>query len=304
MQKLLTERAASTLTRTGNRWKATLAVGGQQGSSGYYSEDVLREFGPAALPAGSKAFINHDPKRDPRDMFGFYPDGARYEEGVGLVGELEVFPHYKELVENIAEHAALSIYMMGEADDEGNITALLPNRLNTVDLVSYGGLEGSAITQKLYESAIAAQEERTAIVAGEEDEGMTKEELQAALAEALAPVLAFVSSKKTAEESAAQAAVDAAAIESAVESAVASFAERAAAIEAAELLPSQREALLADARKGIDTATALEAAAKIAEEAKAAFASEDDNADVAVGRVHESAEIKSGAKVAESIVGW
>lgn len=150
--KLLQEASSAAPTKVGNRWRGILAVPGQ-GSSGFYSEHVLREYGPKAIAPGAKAFINHDPERNPRDMIGIYPDGAHYEEGVGLVGDLEVFPHWKEFVETVGPHAALSIYMMGESDDEGNITALLPDRQNGIDLVSYAGLEGSGLVAKLYESA-------------------------------------------------------------------------------------------------------------------------------------------------------
>lgn len=152
---LFRESVSGALAKTGNRWKGVLAVSGQ-GSSGFYSEEVLREYGPQALAPGAKAFVDHNPERSVRDMIGVYPDGARYEEGVGLVGELEVFPHWAEFVEAVAPHAGLSIYMMGEADVDGNVIALIPDRQNGVDLVSYPGLEGSQIIEKLYESAKAA----------------------------------------------------------------------------------------------------------------------------------------------------
>jgi len=153
--KLLRESVSGTLDKKGKRWKGILAVPGQ-GSSGYYSEEVLREYGPRALAPGAKAFVDHDPTRSVRDMIGVYPEGAYYEEGVGLVGELEVFPHWEEFVAAVAPHTGLSIYMMGESDDDGNVTALIPDRQNGVDLVSYPGLEGSGIIEKLYESARAA----------------------------------------------------------------------------------------------------------------------------------------------------
>lgn len=152
---LFRESVSAPLAKSGNRWRGVLAVPGQ-GSSGYYSEDVLREFGPRALAPGAKAFVDHNPERSVRDMIGIYPDGAVYEEGVGLVGELEVFPHWRDFVEALAPHAGLSIYMMGESDSDGNVTALIPDRQNGVDLVSYPGLEGSGLIEKLYESAKAA----------------------------------------------------------------------------------------------------------------------------------------------------
>jgi hypothetical protein len=152
---LFRESVSGDLKKKGNRWKGVLAVPGQ-GSSGYYSEEVLREYGPKALAPGAKAFVEHNPERPVRDMIGVYPEGAYYEEGVGLVGELDVFPHWAEFIEAVAPHTGLSIYMMGEADDDGNIVSLFPDRQNGVDLVSYPGLEGSGIIEKLYESAKAA----------------------------------------------------------------------------------------------------------------------------------------------------
>lgn len=157
---LLRESVSGTLAKSGKRWKAVLAVPGQ-GSSGYYSESVLREYGPAALAPGAKAFVEHNPERPVRDMIGVYPEGAYYEEGVGLVGELEVFPHWADFVEAVAPHTGMSIYMMGESDADGNVTALIPDRQNGVDLVSYPGLEGSQIIEKLYESARAASHDGT-----------------------------------------------------------------------------------------------------------------------------------------------
>lgn len=153
--KLLVEKTQTAPVKQGNRWRAVLAVPGQ-GSSGFYSEEVLKEYGPSALAPGAKAFIDHDPKRPARDMIGVYPDGAVYEDGVGLVGDLEVFPHWKEFVEAVGPHAGLSIYMMGEADEDGNVTSLIPDRQNGVDLVSYPGLIGSGLAEKLYESAKAS----------------------------------------------------------------------------------------------------------------------------------------------------
>lgn len=149
---LFRESVSGTLERSGNRWRAVLAVPGQ-GSSGFYSEEVLKEYGPSALAPGAKAFVGHDDERSPKDMIGVYPDGATYEDGVGLVGDLEVFPHWKEFIEAVGPHAGLSIYMMGESDSDGNVTKLIPDAMNGVDLVSYPGLEGSGLVEKLYEAA-------------------------------------------------------------------------------------------------------------------------------------------------------
>ena len=277
----LVEATASTLSKKGNRWKVVLAKGGQQGSSGYYSEDVLREDGPAALPAGSKAFINHDPKRDPRDMFGFYPEGASYEEGVGLVAELEVFPHYKELVEHIAPHAGLSIYMMGEKDEDDNITRLLFDRTNSVDLVSFAGLEGSGITEKLYESARAASSKPGATAApGEMEINMEIKDLVIAveaLTKSLALVVDFIAEQRTAADAAvAEAEAKAATAEQEKDAAIESYSAAVKAVAEAKLLPSQESEILAAAKAGQDIAPLVESAKKVIEEAKSAVAEKVD----------------------------
>lgn len=294
-QKTLVETAASTLAKKGKRWKIVAATPGQ-GSSGFYSEEVLREYGPAALPAGSKAYINHDDKRDPRDMLGFYPEGAYYEDGVGLVTELEVFDHYAALVEAVAPHTGMSIYMMGEADEDGNVTALHPHRTNGCDLVGYPGLEGSGIVQKLYESARAASVKPAVEASAEEKEGNHMDEkdikavaaaLAAAVAESIAPVLTFVNESKTAREAAAQAQVDAEAVETAVNEALAGYEEKVALIEAADLLEPQVEDLKRRARLGEDITKAVEHEKAVVTAAKALAESADTTVIKQSGKKHD-----------------
>jgi hypothetical protein len=86
-------------------------------------------------------------------------EDARYEEGVGLVAELDIMPHWREFVEAVAPHTGLSIYAMGEGEynDDGEVVVenLVPHKQNSVDLVSYPGREGSKLAQKLYEAAIS-----------------------------------------------------------------------------------------------------------------------------------------------------
>lgn len=264
-RKLLHE-SASTLTKSGNRWKAVLAKGNQQGSSGFYSEDVLREYGPKALAPGAKAFINHDAARNPKDMIGVYPDGAYYEEGVGLVGELEVFPHWKEFVETVGPHAGLSIYMMGESDDDGNVTSLIPDRQNGVDLVSYPGLEGSGLVEKLYESAHAVSVEPGVNSAQEKRNKHMEEKIEALRAqiEALASALtSFITESKAATDKIAEAEAKAKDVDEVVEEALKSYEEKAEAIAKAGLTETQATALREAARKGTDVAPLIEEAQKI-----------------------------------------
>lgn len=260
--KLLTEASGSTLTRNGKRWKGVLAVPGQ-GSSGFYSEEVLREFGPTALAPGAKAFIDHDTVRSPKDMIGVYPDGAVWDDELGaLVGELEVFPHWQEFVEAVGPHAGLSIYMMGETDADGNVTALIPDRMNGVDLVSYPGLVGSGLVEKLYESAKAAlatedsdmdvQDADTVYTEGmdmEKEELLTilegfKAEITAAVIESVKPVEEEVSAEEETAEAADMAAVAEVAVEAGIPAEL-----RAEIYEAAKSMTHDEALALVEARK-------------------------------------------------------
>jgi hypothetical protein len=86
-------------------------------------------------------------------------EDAHYEDGVGLVAELSIMPHWREFVEAVAPHTGLSIYAMGEGDrnEDGDVVVetLMPHVQNSVDLVSYPGRSGSKLAQKLYEAAIS-----------------------------------------------------------------------------------------------------------------------------------------------------
>ena len=259
--KLLSESSSGALTKNGKRWQAVLAVPGQ-GSSGFYSESVLKEFGPVALAPGAKAFIDHDSVRSPKDMIGIYPDGAWWDDDKGaLVGELEVFPHWQDFVEAVGPHAGLSIYMMGETDSEGNVVALHPDRMNGVDLVSYPGLMGSGLVEKLYESAhragLGTEDPATDVqdakitegIQMEKEELLTilegfKEEITAAVIESVTPAEEEESTEEEVTEVADMAAVAEAAIDAGIPAEL-----RAEIYEAAKGL-SQVDALtLVEARK-------------------------------------------------------
>lgn len=164
MTTLLTESAiAPTKTDSGN-WRAILITPGK-GSSGVYTEAMLKESGPVAFPKGTHSYIDHPVAegevRSPKNLMGVLAEDAYYDEETGgLVAELQVMPHWKEFVEAVAPHTGLSIYAMGEGsyNDNGELVveSLTPHTQNSVDLVSYAGRPGSGLAEKLYESALAA----------------------------------------------------------------------------------------------------------------------------------------------------
>jgi hypothetical protein len=165
MTTLFTESAIAPV-KVGNTWRAVLITPGK-GSSGIYSESMLKEHGAKAFPKGTHSYVDHPVSegeiRSPKNLMGVLAEDAHYEEGVGLVGNLHVMPHWKEFVEAVAPYTGLSIYAMGEGsrDDEGNIVveSLVPHTQNSVDLVSYAGRPGSGLAEKLYEAAVARVKE-------------------------------------------------------------------------------------------------------------------------------------------------
>jgi len=169
MANLFTESSSAPI-KSGNNWRAVLITPGK-GSSGVYTEAMLKEYGPKAFKKGTHSYVDHprseEDIRSPKNLIGVLAEDARYEKGVGLVAELEVMPHWKEFVEAVAPHTGLSIYAMGEGNynDDGEVVVenLIPHTQNSVDLVSYPGRSGSKLADKLYEAAISmiAAEENT-----------------------------------------------------------------------------------------------------------------------------------------------
>lgn len=263
---------------TGNRWLATLITPGK-GSSGTYSESLLAEQGAAAFPAGTKLWFKHPAKgesagnRDPREQWGYLPEGAKFTPGVGVEGEIEVLPHAKDIVESLGTQAALSVWVLGESDAEGNVTGLIPDVTNSVDMVAYPGRPGSGLTQKMYESLIEAFDASSgATSATGEREGQMDKEILEALVALGSKFDAFIAESKTAAKAEVEAEAIADAKKDAAKEAVSGYKEHLAAVDAVEdLLPEQREELLAAAERGEDIAPLIESAKKIAEGFKKQF---------------------------------
>ena len=164
MAKLLSE-SGSAPVKSGNNWRAVLITPGK-GSSGVYTEEMLKTYGPKAFTKGTHSYVDHPRDesdiRSPKNLIGVLAEDAHYEEGVGLVAELNIMPHWREFVEAVAPHTGLSIYAMGEGNynDDGEVVVenLIPHTQNSVDLVSYPGRPGSKLADKLYEQAISMVE--------------------------------------------------------------------------------------------------------------------------------------------------
>jgi hypothetical protein len=270
MTTLLTESAiAPTKTDSGN-WRAVLITPGK-GSSGVYTEAMLKESGPVAFPKGTHSYIDHPVAegevRSPKNLMGVLSEDAYYDQEVGgLVAELQVMPHWKEFVEAVAPHTGLSIYAMGEGsyNEEGEliVEALTPHTQNSVDLVSYAGRPGSGLAEKLYESALAAFDSSKVDVDEAETVPTTNEgnpnmdEIKAMIAELPGLIAASVVEALDARDN--QDNTDN--VDPAMEAdPVTEAAEIAEAMLAAALPEVSRKAVYEALRNGVEVAVAIEA---------------------------------------------
>lgn len=261
-QIAIRESVTEAPVKKGNRWRVIVARPGK-GSSGDYSTEMFRRDAHKIIAPGGQSFINHDDSRNPKDMIGVYPEGSFWsEEDNAVVSELEVFSHWKEFVEEVGPHCGISLYALGESDEDGNVTAIIEDRLNGADLVARPGLVGSGLAEKLYESAIAqVSEEKPSVTAAQEERKLEMDEKdREAIAALTTAVQALVTDKQAAQVEAAQATAD----EKVVEERLDAYDAAVEAIEAAELPADAAKSLRAEARKGVDVAPLIEFAKTVA----------------------------------------
>lgn len=253
--KFFTESVAEApVKRDNGRWLVAIATPGQ-GSSGFYAEDMLKEYGPVAFPSGAKAFINHESSRNPKDMIGTYPDGAYWDDDrKQLMGELETFSHWKQFVEEVGPHCGVSIYMAGDSDKDGNVTKLIENVQNGADLVSYPGLEGSGLVE-MYESARAGSEKPPVALAEDHQDGKDATRMEEKLDKLIELMTAFAATKTAEAQETAQVTAD----ETLAQERIDAFESSVDAIEAADLTPAQKKTLRVEAKAGSDVTKLIEA---------------------------------------------
>lgn len=272
MPQLIQEHAAKLCEQSGSRWSLRIITPGV-GSSGTYTQEVLARDAAAAFPKGTKLWFGHPKEnegpgdRDPRDQWGVLEEDASWnEEAQAVAGPARVLEHWAPVVNSLGEQADLSIYAWADRDEEGFITALLPHRTNSVDIVSYPGRIGSGLDRKIEAAREAANKPGVTSASQEKEDNMDEKAVEALvqrlLEAALAPVIAFVNESKSAQEASAQAKVDAEALGAAAEKAVGSYKVAVEKIDKAELLTPIAEGLRARAEKGEEITDAIIAEAK------------------------------------------
>lgn len=197
MSVSLNESIAFSATGSGKKWSVKVIESGW-GSSGYYPAEMLREYGPRVFKKGTKVFMNHPsiheendrPERDVNQLAGKLVSDARFD-GTGLVAEVEFYSHFAPIIKEMAGDVGLSIRAMGESrvgEAEGRkgpiIEALVEDDpLTSVDVVTVAGAGGKFLS--LLESYTRKDDEATLLSesVSEGNEMLTKEELDAAVAE-------------------------------------------------------------------------------------------------------------------------
>lgn len=139
------------------------------GSSGYYGAEVLEQaVTDKVIPAGTHMYADHPtdtehydrPERSIKDLMAVTVEDARLSTDGALVGEVQVVPAWRDLVETVRDHIGVSIrgsatdIVEGEAEGRrGGIIEGLVAPVLSVDFVTRAGRGGKILP--LLESARA-----------------------------------------------------------------------------------------------------------------------------------------------------
>jgi hypothetical protein len=147
------------------------------GSSGYYSAKVLENaVSERVWPAGTHVYVDHPtdaeayerPVRTVKDLVGRMAEDAYVDPEGRIVGAVDIFTPFRPLItdEGFIEAVGMSIRAnaestVGEAEGRKGriITRLVPDPLNSVDIVTHAGRGGRILA--VLESATAPATEAT-----------------------------------------------------------------------------------------------------------------------------------------------
>lgn len=164
------------------------------GSSGYYSEEVLKRDGPKIFNKGLHMYINHQteaqaaerPEGDLRDLAGVLDSTVAWEDnpqtGPGLYADATVFSNWRDFVDEAAPHIGVSIRAGGkvsEGEAEGQKGWLIDELSEgySVDYVTLPGRGGAVLP--LLESARKRQNTNLKEAGKEKGNKVDEKEIQA-----------------------------------------------------------------------------------------------------------------------------
>lgn len=158
-----------TLTESVNKLPAASAEGiyrvriiesNVQGSSGFYSSEMLEAYGPSAFPARTLSHVDH-PTLEEQDnrpersvlTLGGYTVSDPIVESDGLYVDMFFAGKAREIVENFGSVIGLSIRASGDVEESERdgetireVKAIHPSPLNSIDLVTVPGAGGKVIS--------------------------------------------------------------------------------------------------------------------------------------------------------------
>lgn len=140
-----------------------------QGSSGYYSEEVIREHAATAWPKGTHVYLDHlkeGETRTPEKLLGALVEDTRIDPATGEAkNRFKPLTKHREWIEEVRPYVGLSISASGDGrmdTIDGRETlvveSLAPHITNTVDIVSYAGRGGKFLESYLEEANQVAHE--------------------------------------------------------------------------------------------------------------------------------------------------
>lgn len=263
----------------GDTWVVRLINEGR-GSSGVYSAKLLETYGHAFNNAVS--FLNHPiggpETRNFTELVGRVVGETWTERGedgtLGVYANWEPDPDHKEKLSRYKENLGLSIYISGTGSEDENGDFLVESLdaedpFRSVDVVMAAGRGGrfelTESVKKMYESRRSdfVEETTTTAVVVKGNEMELEEKIDALVAEIKTLASAIVAEKESAVAAEAQVKAD----EEAVAKAVESYDAAVKAVDEADLLQPQREALLSAAKRGEDITAAIESAKAVKEAA-------------------------------------
>jgi hypothetical protein len=164
---LVAVREALAVTEAAGQKRRLKVIEPGWGSSGYWSAEVLERDGPAAFPAGTQMFVDHQteaerdarPEGSLRDLAAVFDTDAVFdaagEEGPGLYAEATVVEPWVPLIDAVAGDIGVSVSTyaessMGEAEGRkgpiiGRIVSAAENPFNSVDFVTKPGAGGRVL---------------------------------------------------------------------------------------------------------------------------------------------------------------
>lgn len=284
--KLIENQASGSISTAEDGTFPVVLITPGQGSSGYYHEEIIRDYAPSAFPKGTHVYLDHlkeGETRSPEKLLGTLVEDTVINDAGEAVNRFKPLSKHREWVEEVAPIVGLSVSVLGEGrkgEVNGRQTVIVeslePHVTNSVDLVSYAGRGGKFLEALLME-ALEEDEERTGPDPQEQStKGKTTmldpKDIEA-LAEAFKKVLAEDAAEKEAKAKAdAEAAAAAQEKSEKTDEEVAAerkeLADALVAVESAELAASTKARLRESIVKGedIDLPAEIEAERKLVEE--------------------------------------